>query len=169
MTLFLERGFEATTVDIAAAADVSRRARTKPDRHKARLVAMITTDAMRVGDESWVRWQTLPWRGRVGSHGAQRNVRPSPARQGHRMCTFCRGRHPGLVPGIHVLVLRGNAWMVGKSPAMTLSKQSVPHTSHAMALPRKGRVGVTHSLKNASRSALMVSACVVGMPCGKPL
>jgi hypothetical protein len=76
---------------------------------------------------------------------------------------------PGLVPGIHVLVLHGDAWMAGTSPAMTPSKQSVPHTSHAMALPRKGRVRVTHSLKNARRSALMVSACVVGMPCGKPL
>jgi len=29
--------------------------------------------------------------------------------------------------------------------------------------------GLNQSLMNASRSALIVSACVVGMPCGKPL
>jgi hypothetical protein len=27
----------------------------------------------------------------------------------------------------------------------------------------------SHASKKANRSALMVSACVVGMPCGKPL
>src|SRR6185295_6893236 len=31
------------------------------------------------------------------------------------------------------------------------------------------RVRSAHSLMNASRSALMVAASVVGMPCGKPL
>jgi hypothetical protein len=34
---------------------------------------------------------------------------------------------------------------------------------------RQDRVAVGQSLMNASRSALIVSACVVGMPCGKPL
>jgi hypothetical protein len=32
---------------------------------------------------------------------------------------------PGLVPGIHVLVVRGKAWMAGSSPAMT-SRRTVP-------------------------------------------
>ena len=31
------------------------------------------------------------------------------------------------------------------------------------------RVSSAHPLMNASRSALMVAASVVGMPCGKPL
>ena len=34
--------------------------------------------------------------------------------------------------------------------------------------PAPAKVTV-HALMNASRSALIVSACVVGMPCGKPL
>ena len=44
----------------------------------------------------------------------------------------------------------------GKARAATVSA-SLPHG------------GLNQSLMNASRSALIVSACVVGMPCGKPL
>lgn len=38
----------------ALAEGLAQRARTKPDRLKARLVAMIATGAMRVGGESWI-------------------------------------------------------------------------------------------------------------------
>jgi AcrR family transcriptional regulator len=38
----------------ALAEGLSQRARTKPDKLKARLVAMIATGAMRVGGESWI-------------------------------------------------------------------------------------------------------------------
>src|SRR6266581_9663512 len=37
-----------------------------------------------------------------------------------------------------------------------------------LSAPRH-RIGFIYDLMNASRSALIVSACVVGMPCGKPL
>jgi 8-oxo-dGTP pyrophosphatase MutT (NUDIX family) len=35
--------------------------------------------------------------------------------------------------------------------------------------PGPGRSACGHACRKASRSALIVSACVVGMPCGKPL
>ena len=38
----------------------------------------------------------------------------------------------------------------------------------ASAVPRLGDVPPGQALMNSSRSALMVSAWVVGMPCGKP-
>src|SRR5437016_2211177 len=45
----------------------------------------------------------------------------------------------------------------------------IPRTSTGGLWPLSLLVGVNQSLMNASRSALIVSACVVGMPCGKPL
>jgi hypothetical protein len=36
------------------------------------------------------------------------------------MCTFAEVVMPGGVPGLHVLVVGGNAWMGGTNPAMTL-------------------------------------------------
>ncbi|WP_407120400.1 hypothetical protein [Bradyrhizobium sp. STM 3561] len=37
---------------------------------------------------------------------------------------------PWLVPGIHVFVLHGKAWLAGTSPAMTLDRQSVLNSAH---------------------------------------
>jgi hypothetical protein len=41
-------------IERALADGLAQRARTKSDRQKARLVAMIATGAMRVGGESWI-------------------------------------------------------------------------------------------------------------------
>jgi hypothetical protein len=50
-----------------------------------------------------------------------------------------------------------------KASAPALPPKLWPLDSVAIAAAR------CHALRKANRSALMVSACVVGMPCGKPL
>jgi len=50
-----------------------------------------------------------------------------------------------------------------------INKDTPLHFGALDLWPRPGLSSSAQLLKKASRSALMVSACVVGIPCGKPL
>src|SRR6202035_5370369 len=79
-----------------------------------------------------------------------------------------------LILWVHAIVrtLAKSTWDTGSNhrPQQQIALQPENRTSSAWRSGRHVRlIRKAHPLKNASRSALMVAASVVGMPCGKPL
>jgi hypothetical protein len=55
-----------------------------------------------------------------------------------------------------------------RTSELRFNKRATDHQT-ASAQPDAALLSRTYAFRKASRSALIVSACVVGMPCGKPL
>ena len=216
MTLFLERGFEATTLDdIAAAADISRRSffhyfASKEDVvfawHEEITAALIAAVAARPSDESMLAAaenaiSAMARQLEPGEAIAMACLkRDNPALQAHDQVKYERleramadalAKHAGhkaeklqarLVAMIATGAMRigGELWADegARERPETLVKRTFaairaifdrPPVSGVCCVLIEIRTGRSYPLMNASRSALIVAASVVGMPCGKPL